>query len=220
MGFTRRTFDKDLEELQREILRMGSLVETAINDAVQSLAKQDTELAEKVMTMDDEIDRLELLIEDHCMKLIATQQPMAGDLRRIGMAFRIITDLERMGDHAYDIAKITLKIGSKPLIKPLIDIPRMAGLAQKLVKNCLDAYVQSDVELAKTMHQEDDEVDRLYAEVTEELMDMMSNKPETVFQAINLINVARYIERIADHATNIGDAIVFSVTGERQNEKN
>lgn len=217
MGFTRRTYDKELEELQREILRMGSLVETAINEAIQSLSKQDCELAKKVMQMDDEIDRLELVIEDHCMRLIATQQPMAGDLRRIGMAFRIITDLERMGDHAYDIAKIALKICDQPLIKPLIDIPHMGVLAQKLVKNCLDAFVQSDVELAKTMGKQDDEVDRLYAEVKEELMELMSKKPETVFQAVLLMNVARLLERIADHAKNIGDAVVFSVTGDRQN---
>lgn len=215
MSFTRQSFDKSLEELQRDILRMGSLVEQAIFDAVQSLAKQDVELAKKVMKQDDLIDDLELEIEDKCMKLIATQQPMARDLRRIGTGFRIITDLERMGDHAYDIAKITLQLAGQPLVKPLIDIPRMATLAQKLVKDCLDAYVHSDVDLARKMCQEDDEVDRLYSEVFTELIGLMTQKPATVHQATYLLFVARYIERIADHATNIGEAVIYLVTGDR-----
>jgi len=216
MGITRQTFDKALEELQQEILRMGSLVEQAIHDAVQSLAKQDVALADKVMAMDNLIDQLELDIEDKCTKLIATQQPMARDLRKIGTGFRIITDLERMGDHANDIAKTTIRLANDPLIKPLIDIPRMAGLAQKMVKDSLDSYVHFDVELARKMCGDDDNVDEIYSYIFDELIDIMKKDPSTIYQATHLLFVARYLERIADHATNIGEAVIYLVTGVRK----
>ncbi|MDA8227381.1 MAG: phosphate signaling complex protein PhoU [Desulfitobacterium hafniense] len=216
MGFTRQIFDKALEELQQEILRMGSLVEQAIHEAVQSMAQQDVALAEKVMAADNFIDQLELDIEDKCTKLIATQQPMARDLRKIGTGIRIITDLERMGDHAFDIAKTTLRLANDPLIKPLIDIPRMAGLAQKMVKDSLDSYVHLDVELARKMCADDDKVDEIYSYIFDELIGIMEKDPSTVYQATHLLFVARYIERIADHATNIGEAVIYLVTGVRK----
>lgn len=216
MGSTRQTYDKALEDLQREILRMGSLVEAAIDDAVHSLAKQDSKLAQRVIDGDEAIDDLKREIEDKCMILIATQQPIAKDLRRIGTAFGIITDLERMADHATDIAKITLRLANEPLIKPLIDIPKMAKLAQNMVRGVLDSYVNADIELAQKACSKDDEIDHLYRQVFDELLEIMQRDPRTVIQGTHLLLVARYLERIADHATNIGEGVLYLETGERK----
>ncbi|MBS3976811.1 MAG: phosphate signaling complex protein PhoU [Syntrophomonadaceae bacterium] len=213
---TRSGFDQSLKVLQQDILRMGSLVETAIAQAVEALAKQDVELAQKVIDGDAQIDELEDQIEALCLKLIATQQPMAKDLRRISAGFKIITDLERMADYAEDIAKVAKKIANQPLIKPLIDIPRMALLAQKMVKESLDAYVQEDVDLACRMAKDDDQVDSLHNQVFRELLVYMMEDPRTITQATYLLFVSRYLERIADHATNIGEDVIYLVTGERK----
>ncbi|MDA8235688.1 MAG: phosphate signaling complex protein PhoU, partial [Clostridia bacterium] len=184
--------------------------------SIQSLAKQDIELANKVVEGDQVIDDLDLEIEDKCMKLIATQQPMAKDLRRIGTGFRIIIDLERMGDHATDIAKVTRRFGNQPLIKPLIDIPKMAGLAQNMVRGVLDAYVRGDINLAQETCKVDDEIDHLYRLVLEELVEIMQKDNTTIFQATHLLFVAKYLERIADHATNIGESVIYLETGLRK----
>jgi len=215
MSSTRHAFDRALEELQQEILRMGSLVEQAIYRAVHSLAVQDVNIAEEVIKGDRVIDQMELDIEDKCLKLIATQQPIAGDLRKISTGFKIITDLERMADHSVDIARITKRLAGQPLIKPLVDIPRMAALAQQMVKDGLDAYVNGDVELAKTLKAKDDEVDHIYAQIFRELLTYMMEDPRTITQATYLLFVGRYIERIADHATNIAERVIYLVTGER-----
>ncbi len=211
----RQSFDRALEELQQEILRMGSLVEQAIYNAVHSLAVQDINLAESVIKGDSVIDQMELEIEDKCLKLIATQQPMAKDLRKISTGFKIITDLERMADHAKDIAKVTKTLSGQPLIKPLVDIPRMAALTQQMVKDGLDAYVRGDVELAGTLNDKDDEVDHIYSQIFRELLTYMMEDPRTITQATYLLFVGRYIERIADHATNIAERVIYLVTGER-----
>ncbi|GAW27799.1 phosphate signaling complex protein PhoU [Carboxydocella sp. ULO1] len=212
----RHNFDQALEELQKEILRMGSMVETAIAKAVESLAKQDVKLAQEVIEGDEAIDELEKIIDDRCMKLIATQQPIAGDLRKIGAGLKIIVDLERIADHAADIAKVTLRLANQPLIKPLIDIPKMAKLAQEEVRGVLDAYVRGDVELAKATCAKDDEIDRLYRLVFDELVEIMQKDPSTITQATYLLFVARYLERIGDHATNIGEGVIYLETGERE----
>ena len=211
-----RTFHADLRELQQEILRMGSMVEEAIDLSVTALKEQDVGLAQKVREGDEAIDDLELLIEDRCVKLIATQQPMAKDLRRISVAFKIITDLERMADYANDIAKATLIIAQEPLIKPLIDIPRMAKLSQKMVKAALDSYVNEDIELAMSLAEADDEVDSLHSQVLRELLTYMMEDPKTIRQATHLSFVSRYLERISDHATNIGERVIYMVTGKRK----
>lgn len=211
-----RTFHADLKELQQEILRMGSMVEEAIDLAVTALKEQDVEKAKKVRAGDEAIDDLELEIEDRCVKLIATQQPMAKDLRKISVAFKIITDLERMADYASDIAKATMMIAEQPLIKPLIDIPRMAKLAQDMVRKSLDSYVNEDVELAMTLAEADDEVDSLHSQVLRELLTYMMEDSKTIQQATYLSFVSRYLERIADHATNIGERVIYMVTGKRQ----
>jgi len=215
MSSTRHAFDRALEELQQEILRMGSLVEQAIYKSVHSLATQNVPLAEEVIKGDMVIDQMELDIEDKCLKLIATQQPMARDLRKISTGFKIITDLERMADHSVDIAKITKRLAGQPLIKPLVDIPRMAALTQQMVKEGLDAYVRGDVDLARTLNDKDDEVDHIYAQIFRELLTYMMEDPRTITQATYLLFVGRYIERIADHATNIAERVIYLVTGVR-----
>jgi len=215
-GSVRHNFDQALDELQKDILKMGSMVEEAIARAVESLARQDVQLAQAVIDGDEDIDRLEKEIDDRCMKLIATQQPIAGDLRKIGAGLKIIVDLERIADHATDIAKVTLRLANQPLIKPLIDIPKMAKLAQEEVRGVLDAYVRGDVELAKETCKKDDEIDRLYRLVFDELVEIMQKDPSTITQATHLLFVARYLERIGDHATNIGEGVIYLETGERE----
>jgi phosphate transport system protein len=216
---TRQTFDQELETLRHDLLTMGKLVNTAIQDAVQSLAKQDTELAQKVIHGDDVIDKMEEDIEDKCMVLIARQQPLAKDLRIIGTGLKITTDLERMGDHAYDIASVTLKLANQPLIKPLIDLPRMAAKAQKMLDMALEAYFNLDIALAEQVCKADDDIDSLYQQVFRELLVIMMEDPQTISQAAQLIFVARYLERVGDHCTNIAEWTIYLVTGQRLRKK-
>lgn len=215
----RQTYDQALSDLQQEILKMASLVEEAIYKAVQSLAKQDVVLAQQVMDGDELIDQMEIDIEDRCLRLIALQQPIARDLRIISTAIRIISHLERMADHARHIARTTIRLDGQPLIKPLVDIPRMAILAQKMLKDSIDAYVRLDVDLAEQIGRDDDAVDALYSQVFRELLTYMMEDPRTIGQATHLIFVGRYLERIADHAQNIAEWIIFLVTGERKKFK-
>lgn len=216
---TRQSYDQELADLRQALLNMGKAVDRAIDEAVISLAQQDNELARKVMDSDDEIDQMEIDIEDKCMVLIARQQPLARDLRIIGTGLKITTDLERMGDHAYDIAKIALAMNKQSLIKPLVDIPRMAQMAQKMLKDSLEAYTTLDITLAEQVCLNDDEVDHIYYQVFRELLTYMMEDPTTISQATELIFVARYLERIADHATNIAEWTVYLVTGQRRRKK-
>jgi len=211
-----KDYEKKMELLQVKLHQMGSLVEESIAGAVEALKKQNIALAEKVIAEDDIIDKLELEIEEKCLQLIATQQPMAKDLRRVATLFKMINDLERMADYATDIGRITLRIGNEPLIKPLVDIPRMALLSQKMVKQALDAYVREDLELALTVARDDDEVDQLHGQIFRELLLIMMENPRTITQATHLLFVSRWLERIADHATNIAEEVVFLVTGEKK----
>jgi len=204
-----------MKDLNISLLKMGAMVQEIIQVSVQALAKQDLEMAKKVCQLDDRIDELELKIEQECMKLLALQQPMAKDLRVIGTIMKIITDLERMGDHAVNIANITLKIGYEPLIKPLIDIPKMAKLSEDMVRKSLDAFMKEDIQLAKEVANDDDAVDELYEIIYMELLGMMIEKSEIIKQATHLLFIGRYLERIADHATNIGERVIYMVTGER-----
>lgn len=211
----RSGFQKELDALQLDILKMGSKVEENITKAIESLAEQDMQLVESVFMIEEEVDNLEILIEEKCLRLIATQQPMAKDLRKIAAAFKIITDLERMSDYSVDIAKVTRRIGSEPLIKPLVDLPRMADLAQKMVKDSLDAYVREDQELALSLGTADDEVDALHKQVLRELLILMMENPRTIKQATHLLFVSQSLERIADHATNISESVIYLVSGKR-----
>ncbi|MBS4008516.1 MAG: phosphate signaling complex protein PhoU [Clostridium sp.] len=211
----RSEYQKSLEELQQDILQMGGLVEENIARAVDSLAKQDLESAEKVFAVEVEIDKLERKIEETCLRLIATQQPMAKDLRKIASALKIITDLERMGDYSVDIAKVTKRIGKEKLIKPLIDLPLMARIVQEMTKNSLDAYVAEDVELAKSVGKADDKVDAYHKQIFRELLVIMMENTRTITQATYLLFVSRSLERIADHATNISESVIYLVSGKR-----
>lgn len=212
---TRATFESELENLKSDILKMGSLVETAISDAVKSLAERDAALAQKVVDQDDIADSLQSEIENKCLALLALQQPIARDLRTIGTAMKIVTDLERMGDHSVDIAKVTIRIHDQPLIKPLIDIPRMAEIAKAMVRSALHAYVANDIDEARTLAAKDHELDHLYNQVFRELLVYMMEDPRTITQATHLLFVASHLERIGDHATNLGEWIVYAATGDR-----
>jgi len=211
----RSQFEEELKALNIKLLKMGSMVQNIIEVSVQSLAKQDLDRARSVFELDDDIDALELEIEHQCMSLIARQQPIAKDLRTIGTILKIITDLERMGDHAVNIAKVTLEIGEDKLIKPLIDIPKMARLTEDMVNKSLDAFMHEDIDLAKELDKDDDQVDDLDEAIYLELIEMMLENPEIIKQATQLLFIGRYLERTADHATNIGERIVYMVTGER-----
>lgn len=210
-------YEEKMTKLQEKLQHMGSLVEEAIARSIEALKTQDMALAQSVIGGDDIIDDLEAEIEEKCLEVIATQQPMAKDLRRVATLFKMINDLERMADYATSIAKITLRIADQPLIKPLVDIPRMAVLSQKMVKQALDAYVRQDVELATSVGQDDDEVDKLFGQIFRELLTIMMENPKTITQATHLLFVGRWLERISDHATNIAEEVIFLVTGEKKN---
>lgn len=209
----REHFAHQIEEVKHKVLRMGGLVENIIDMAVTSLKNQNIELAQKVSLEDDKIDAIELEIEEECMRLLALQQPLARDLRTIATALKIITDLERMGDHAVNIAKITLEIGREPLIKPLVDIPRMADLAQEMVKLSLDAFVKEDCEQSRKIAEMDEEVDKLYELVVKDVLELISESREFLWQGAKLMFVGRFLERIADHTTNVCERTIYMITG-------
>ena len=215
MSLIRQGFDQELDSLRNDLLHMGEVVQSSIAMAVEALARQDVDLAKKVIDGDDEIDRLQVEIEDRCMALIARQQPVAKDLRVLGTALKITTDLERIGDHAVSIAKISKKIGNKPLIKPLVDIPRMALIAEHMLKDTLNAYLHLDVHVAEQVCRDDKMVDKLYKQVFRELLTFMMEDAKKISQSTQLIFVARYLERIADHSTNIAEWVIYLVTGQR-----
>lgn len=219
MTSTRQNYNQELAELRNDILEMGTQVELAIGQAIASLSTQDIEMAKQVMAGDDYIDNMESNIEDKCMVLIARQQPLARDLRIIGTGLKITTDLERVGDHAFDIAKIALDVAEQPLIKPLIDIPRMSAMAQKMLRDSLAAYINLDITLAEKVCVADDEVDDLYHQTFRELLTYMMEDPRNIKQATQLLFVARYLERVADHATNIGEWVIYLETGQRMRKK-
>ncbi|MFA6808791.1 MAG: phosphate signaling complex protein PhoU, partial [Eubacteriales bacterium] len=172
--------------------------------------------AEKVIEDDDLVDNLQLEIEDKCLTMLALQQPMAGDLRIIGTALKIVTDLERMADHAVEIAKVTIKLRGEPLIKPLVDIPKMAKLAQEMVRDSLTAYIERDPVLAQNLMIKEKEVDYLYEQVFQELILIMSRTPSIIHQGVCLLRVAQSLERVGDHVTNLGEWTIFLTTGKRK----
>lgn len=209
----RHSFDKELEHLQDLMVRMAGLVEESIEDSIVALKRQDIELARKVYESDDTIDDLESRIERICINLIARQQPLAKDLRTISTALKIITDMERIADHAADIAELTIRMADLKYIKPLVDIPIMSELAKKMVIRSIDSYIKQDIDLAKEVCDSDDEVDDMFSKIVLELINIMKNNPETVEQATDLMFIVKYLERIGDHATNIAEWVVFNVTG-------
>ena len=210
---TRATFDRQLQALQHDALILGSMVAKAIERSVEALKRHDAELARQVIADDLQINAKRWQIEETAIRLIATQQPMAGDLRTIASVMHVATDLERMGDHAEGIAKIALMHDDQPLLKPLIDIPRMADVATRMLRESLDALVRRDAEAARAIAVEDDEVDMLYDQVYRELLTFMIEDPQSIQRATWLLWTAHNLERIADRATNICERVVYLVTG-------
>ncbi len=211
-------FDNELTDLKESLLKMSGLVEEAINMAIKSLVEQNLDLAAKVIENDDAIDKMELDIEEQCLQMIALRHPIAKNLRIIGCGLKTISDLERVGDHAVNIARASQYLSTKPMVKPLIDIPRMAEIAQNMLKDGLDAYFKGDVELAKEVWLRDKTVDNLNKQIFRELLTFMMEDPHTISRAIHLIFVSDNIERIADHATNLAERVVYIVNGERINK--
>ena len=204
-------FHQELEKLKASLLKMAALVEEAISSSVQSLVKRDTNLARKTFDGEDRINRMENEIEDMCLKLLALGQPMAVDLRFITSALKIITDLERMGDQAVNIAERAVSLNQEPQLKPYIDIPRMAEIVQSMVRDVLDSFVRRDSKLARSVCAKDDLVDGLNDQVFRELLTFMMSDPTTIQRAVHLMIVCRCLERIADHATNIAEDVIFVV---------
>lgn len=211
----RHNFDLALRELKLKLLKMGGDVQEAIRKSIQALQGLDAEVAQSVVDGDKAINREEHEIEDLCIRLIATQQPVATDLRKIVSGLQIATDLERMGDNAVDIAKSVIRLRGQKLVKPLVDIPRMAGIVDQMISDALNAYVESSLELAEKLAPEDDEVDHIYRKMVEELFEIATNNPSVAEQTMSLAFIGRHLERIGDHATNIGEGVIYIISGER-----
>lgn len=206
-------FEKELNDLKEKVLKLGSLVEKAISDSIKSLVERNSVLAAETIDRDTIVNTLDVEIDEECIRLIALRQPRAGDLRLITTAMKITTDLERIGDMAVDIAERALELNEEPQLKPYIDIPRMAEIAQGMVRDALDAFVKRDSVLARDVLTRDDMVDNLNYQVFNELLFFMIQDPKTVSRAVKITYVSKYLERIADHATNIAEMIIYLVEG-------
>ena len=207
----RHHFEEELQALKNRLLTMGALVEERVHQAVRALIDRQLEEAEQVIRSDQDVNTLQIEIDDRCLKLLALQQPIATDLRLITAAMKINADLERIGDQAVNVAENVIKLLPQAPLKPLIDIPRMAELAEKMTRDALDAFVRKDPELARNVLQRDDEVDNLKDQVFRELLTYMMADPGTIQRALALILISRNLERIADHATNIAEDVIFVV---------
>jgi len=211
---TRAAFEHDLQRLKIEVVRMGERAGEAIDRAVEALRARDVAAAEQVIAEDDAIDAMHLELEEWCMRLLATQQPMARDLRTIASVFAITIDLERMADHAEGISRATKRLGAEPLVKPLVDIPEMDIRIREMLRQALEAFRTQDARLAEQAAGIDDAVDQLRNQVLHELLELMVKDPQTIPRALELLIVARHLERAADHITNVCERVVYIVTGE------
>jgi phosphate transport system protein len=216
MPVPRESFHRHLSALQDEVLVMGSMVDKAIERSMEALKNRNLELAHQVIADDAKIDQKRFDIEEKCVELIVTQQPMASDLRIIIAILNIIIDLERIADHAEGTARITIMIGNEPPLKPLIDLPRMAQKTGEMLRRSLDAFVNRDAEAARKIPGEDDEIDHLYDQVFRELLTFMAEDPRTITRATRLIWVAHNLERSADRVTNICERVIYVVTGKME----
>lgn len=211
---TRAAFERDLQQLKEGVVRMGERAGEAIHGAVEALRARDVAAAERIIAEDDAIDALHMDLEQRCMRLLATQQPMAGDLRTIASVFAITIDLERMADHAEGVSRAVKRLAAEPLVKPLVDIPQMDEILQGMLHDALRALQMENAELARQTAAQDDAIDRLRNRVLHDLLEIMIHDPQTVPRALELLIVARHLERAADHVTNICERIVYIVTGE------
>ena len=215
----RAGYHRRLREIQDEILVMGSMVDKALSSSVEGLKARDIDSAKRIIADDEKVNRKRFDIEERCIQLIATQQPMAGDLRVIIAVLNIIVELERIGDYAEGIARIVVMIGDEPPLKPLIDIPRMAAKATTMLQRSLEAFINRDAETARQVAAQDDEIDSLYDQAFRELLTFMIEDPRTITSATRLIWVAHNLERSADRVTNICERVEFAVTGRMQETK-
>jgi phosphate transport system protein len=209
----RTAFDQELQDLRDNVLRLGSMVDTAIGRSIQSLKERDQSLAQQIITEDEDINALRFKVEEDCVRLIARQQPAARDLRFIVAAMNIVLDLERMGDHAAGIGTIVLRMGDEPLLKPLIDLPRMVRISREMLQASLDAFLSENAQEAMCIPERDEEVDQLYTQIFRELITYMVEDPRTVTRAMYLLFCAHNVERIADRVTNICERVAFVATG-------
>jgi len=208
-----RLFDAELNEIREKLLEMGGKVELMIANALLSLVERNSELAEETIAFDHEINRLEMEIDEKCLEVLARRQPAARDLRFITLALKIVTDLERIGDQCANIAKRVKELNLEPALKPYIDLPRMAQAASTMVKEALDAFVRGDEALAIKVCEDDQVVDDLNEQIQRELLTFMMGDPSTISRAIRINHVSKCLERIADHATNVAEMVIFMVKG-------
>jgi len=207
------SYDMELNDLRARILAMGGKVEMMIAGSMKSLVDRDTALAERVITLDHEVNTLEVAVDEKCLELLALRQPAARDLRFITLALKIVTDLERIGDQCANIAKRARELNVDPPLKPYIDLPRMAQWTETMLKEALDAFVRGDAELAIKVCGDDTFVDDLNVQIQRELLTYMIEDPQTISRAMKLTYISKYLERIADHATNIAEMVIFMVKG-------
>ena len=212
----RNKFDQELENLNLELIKMGSMIENAIELSAKALIEQNLDIICKVNELEVEIDEMEKTIESHCLKLLLQQQPVASDLRIISTALKMITDMERIGDNAEDIAEIARYMVNEKFIKDLVHIPQMAEATISMVKRSIDAFVNKDKKLAEEVCADDDIVDNLFRIVKKELIEKIQENTENGEQAIDLLMIAKYLERIGDHAENIAEWVIFSITGDHK----
>jgi len=210
---TDKKYEEDLRKLREDILYMGGLVEDQIQKAVKSLVDRESDLANIIIERDHEVNRLDVDIDDLCIRLLALHQPAGRDLRFITTGLKITTDLERIGDMAVNICERALELNQEPQLKPYIDIPRMARVAERMIRESLDAFVREDTELALKVCKDDEEVDQLNSQIFREVITYMIGDPLTINRAMKLASISKYLERIADHATNIAEMVVFMVKG-------
>lgn len=214
----RPQMDNEMSVITNDLLDMTNLVEDTIRNAIKSLVERDSELARSLINNDEEIDDLEDIIKDKCLKFLATQQPLAGDLRYMISIMQMVRDLERIGDHCEDIAKYTLRFENEEYMKELIDIPRMADMAARMVKNAIDAFVNKDLRLARKVWKADEEVDELFRNIYDELMGIIDQDAGKANQSVMFLFIAAHLERIADYATNICEETVFAMEGSYEME--
>lgn len=210
---TDKKYEEDLKKLREDILYMGGLVEDQIQRAIKSLVERDSDLANIIIARDHEVNRLDVEIDDICIRMLALHQPAGRDLRFITTGLKITTDLERIGDMAVNVCERALELNQEAQLKPYIDIPRMARIAENMIRESLDAFVREDTDLALKVCNDDEQVDQLNAQIFREVIGFMMADPQTINRAIKISSISKYIERIADHATNIAELVVFMVKG-------
>ena len=210
---TDKKYEEELKKLREEILYMGGLVEDQIQKAVKSLVDRDSEMAQIIIERDHEVNRLDVEIDDLCIRLLALHQPAGKDLRFITTGLKVTTDLERIGDMSVNLCERALELNQEPQLKPYIDIPRMARIAQRMIRESLDAFVREDTDLALKVCKEDEEIDQLNSQIFREVISFMIEDPHTINRAMKISSISKYLERMADHATNIAEMVIFMAKG-------